>query len=45
MGYLNDTDMSQLIPPNAITKTAGTWAESVAASIYASIRTAEATSF
>jgi hypothetical protein len=45
MGYLNDTDMSQFIPANEITKTAGTWTETVAGNIYACARTAGAATF
>ena len=45
MGYLNDTDMSQFIPANDITKTAGTWTEGVTGNVYSAARTAGAATF
>jgi hypothetical protein len=40
MGYVNDTAMSQWIPPTAIGKTAGTWTDTLASNAYYQRRTA-----
>ncbi len=45
MGYTHLTDISQLIPPSAVQKTAGTWTPTIAANLVSDVRTAAAASF
>ena len=45
MGYVNDTHMSQFIPPFEIAKTAGTWTPTIAANLISDVRTAAGAAF
>lgn len=45
MGYVHDTQMSQVIPVNQISKSAGTWTESIASNVHKSARTAADAAF
>jgi hypothetical protein len=40
MGYVNDTHMSQFIPPSAALQSAGTWTAAAASNVWSSNRTA-----
>lgn len=45
MGYVHDTQMSQFIPPNLFSYSAGTWAMAVATNVWSLNRTAADASF
>ena len=45
MGYVNDTAMSQWIPPSMIQKSAGTWTPTVASNTVGDVRTAADAAF
>jgi len=45
MGYTNDTNMKQFIPPVACAKTAGTWTPTVTSDVISDVRTATAATF
>jgi hypothetical protein len=44
-GYVHDTAMSQFIPPNAMSASAGTWTMAVASNVWSNNRTANDSSF
>lgn len=45
MGYVNVTDICQVIPPAFIQKSAGTWTPTVASDVVSDVRTAAAAAF
>ena len=45
MGYVNDTQYTQFIPPAAFQKTAGTWTPTIASNLPCDVRSATAAAF
>ena len=45
MGYVNDTDICQFIPPSMIQKSAGTWTPTLASNLVTDVRTAADAAF
>ena len=45
MGYVNDTDICQFIPPSLIQKSAGTWTPTVISNLVSDVRTAADAAF